>query len=262
MDHTPPLPPLDPAVQRNKELQLLAADILRGMLPPPANDTPEARAIRDRLALAYLGSLLPVGIAEIRVAANHIAAMEHASECMRQVGLHANDPVRVKQLHAQSASMGREARGYGAALQRMQAARNKRDSTPAGRETSAWTESCVLREMTEAMEGLPPEPRPAPPPVAAAPAAAAAAARPARVPLLDYDDWPEDAKQRDRLRAAADRYAILNTMRVKRIRQHGGLPPDCDFEPPEPEILQQIITGKTVALEWADTYEPWVPPSG
>jgi len=50
-------------------------------------------------------------------------------------------------------------------------------------------------------------------------------------------------------------------MRVKAIRQHGGLPPICDFEPPEPEVLHAIITGDTSNLRWADTYEPWVPPT-
>jgi hypothetical protein len=51
-------------------------------------------------------------------------------------------------------------------------------------------------------------------------------------------------------------------VRVKRIRQLGGLPPDCDYEPPRPEILDLIVNGETSNLLWADTYEAWVAPTG
>jgi hypothetical protein len=51
-------------------------------------------------------------------------------------------------------------------------------------------------------------------------------------------------------------------MQVKRIRQHGGLPPDCDFEPPDPELLHAIVTGNGSNLRWADRYEPYVAPEG
>jgi len=96
--------------------------------------------------------------------------------------------------------------------------------------------------------------------VAAVPAAAAAVPAPEKVRYRDYSEWSEEEKQADRLRSKADHWAILNTVQAKRIRQHGGLPPDCDFEPPEPEVLHAIINGDTSNLRWADTYEPWVPP--
>jgi hypothetical protein len=101
---------------------------------------------------------------------------------------------------------------------------------------------------------------PVPAEAAAARAAAKTPAPPAEKPrLLDYDEWPEEEKQKDRLRAKADRYAILHRKEAKLIRQLGGLPPDCDFEPPDPEVLHAIITGDTSNLRWVDTYEPWKP---
>jgi hypothetical protein len=81
------------------------------------------------------------------------------------------------------------------------------------------------------------------------------------LPPLDYKDWPEEEKRQERLSARASRYAILNTERVKRMRQIGGLPDPCDFEPPDPELLQEILTGTHENLIWADTYEPYVAPS-
>ncbi len=259
---TEPQPP-DPAVQLHREIQRRAADTLRGMLPPPIDDTPEARAIRDHAALAEVASLVPASPAEARLAANHVAAMDHASDCLRQVGLHAADPRRADQFRAQAASMGREARGYFNALVRLQVVRKKREADDPSREAAAWTEHRVLNEMTQALESLPPAP---PPPAAAvppppAPAAAAPAKPPEKARPRDYSEWSDEEKRIDRLRAAAGRYAILNTQRVKLIRQLGGLPPDCDYEPPDPELLHEIINGNGSNLRWADSYEPWVPPA-
>jgi len=59
--------------------------------------------------------------------------------------------------------------------------------------------------------------------------------------------------------SAAGRYAILNTDRVKLIRKLGRLPDNCDFEPPEPKLLHEIITGNSSNLCWADEYEPHKP---
>jgi hypothetical protein len=76
----------------------------------------------------------------------------------------------------------------------------------------------------------------------------------------DYEDWTDEEKRQDRRDARSSRYALVHTMRAKRIRQCGGLPADCDFEPPDPELLHDIITGTGSNLRWADTYEPYVAP--
>jgi len=254
MESTPQYQP-DPAVQLQQDIYALAAEILRATLPPPLVDTPEAWARRDRVALAAVAALVPGNPAEAKLAARHVAEGEHADDCLRLAAQHAADLKQAAQLRAQAASMSREARGCLSSLLRLQAVRKKREANDATRDSAAITEHCVFGLMTDALERAPPRP----PAAAVVPAAAAAAAPPAeKVRYRDYSEWSKEEQQADRLRADADRWAILNTVPAKRIRQHGGLPPDCDFEPPAPEVLQAIINGNTSTLRWADTYEPWV----
>ncbi|HEY3848965.1 MAG TPA: hypothetical protein VGL95_17820, partial [Acetobacteraceae bacterium] len=113
-------------------------------------------------------------------------------------------------------------------------------------------------------------PQPAPT-AAATPAPAEAAAPvlraapeppppPEKPQYRDYEDWTDEEKRQDRRDARSSRYALVHTLRAKRIRQCGGIPPDCDFEPPDPELLHDIIHGTGSNLRWADTYEPYVAP--
>jgi hypothetical protein len=236
-------------------------EALRGMLPPPAEDTEEAWLSRDRVAIATVGALVPGNPAEARLAAHHVAAMAQAEQCYCQLAQHTGDVKTANQLRAQAANMGREARGYANALLRLQAVRRKREAKDDTRESDAWTEHSVAGLMTDALKDLPARP---PPAAARAPAAAAPTKAPSKTlpPLLDYKDWPEEEKRQIRLSSQASRYAILNTERVKRMRQIGGLPEPCDFEPPDPELLHEILTGTHPNLIWADTYEPYVAPSG
>jgi hypothetical protein len=117
--------------------------------------------------------------------------------------------------------------------------------------------------MTSALETMPPVPPPAA--VAAAPLAATAPEPRAPSPFLpprEYDDWSDEEKREDRLRAEAERYAILNTKRVQLIRKLGRLPDNYDFETPRPELLHQIIHGNCSNLRWADAYEPYQDAAG
>ena len=266
MDNAPPPPHQpNPALQLQQDIHDEAMEALRDMLPLRSGDTTEARARRHRAAIDNLAALVPASSVEAGLAAHHIATMAHARDCLRQAAQHMDDPRLAMKLRAQAASMGREARGYLGKLFALQAVRKKREATDADCESAAWTEHSVLNQLTDALERLPPQPPvAAPPPQSAPPAAAepppqAPPPQPARP--RDYEEWSDEEKHRDRIRRQADRYAILHTMRVKRIRQLGGLPPDCDYEPPEPEVLHAIITGTGSNLRWADTYEPWVPPT-
>ncbi len=259
MDPIPDAQPPDPALQLQREIDLVAAESLRGMLPPPIADTPEARARHARVAMALVSAMAPANPVEADLAACHVAAVAHYKGCLRQAGEHVADPKQAGKLRAQAASMGREARGFLGRFERMQAVREKRDANDATRESAAWTQHRVLNQLTQALESLPPAPPPANQPPA--PAAAAPSKPPKAPPPRDYDEWSEEEKRVDRLRATAGRYAILNTMRVERIRQLGGLPPDCDYEPPPPDVLHEIINGNSSNLRWADTYEPWVAPA-
>jgi hypothetical protein len=271
IDDAPCQPDLD--LQLERDIYYVVTQTLRGSLPPPIEDTPEGWLRRDRTAIATVASLVPVSSAEARLAAHHVAAVAHSDDALRQTVLQAADPKRVAQARAWSASMGREARGFLGSLLRLQAARQKREANDASRESAAWSERSTLGLMTQAMEimppasvpeAAPPAEAPSPPSPAEARPAARSAAPPAAelppsryLPPQDYSEWSEEEKRQDRLSARASRYAILNTKNVQIIRKLGRLPDNCDFEPPDPELLHEIIHGNHPNLLWADTYEPW-----
>jgi hypothetical protein len=262
-EQSPPHQP-DFDMQLERDIYYVVTQALRTGLPPPIEDTPEGWLRRDRTAIATVASLVPVSSAEARLAAHHVAAMAHSEEALREAVLQAADPKRVAQLRGQSASMGREARGFLGSLLRLQAARQKREANDASRESACWSERSTLGLMTQAMEIMPPAPLPAPAPPAEALPAARSAPPPAAelppsryLPPQDYSEWSEEEKRQDRLSARASRYAILNTKDVQLIRKLGRLPDNCDFEPPDPELLHEIIHGNHPNLLWADTYEPW-----
>jgi hypothetical protein len=277
---TEPLPcQPDADLQLQRDTHYQAVDTLRGMLPPPCVDTPEAWLLRDNSALVLVTGLVPVSAPEARLAGNYVAALEHASDCMHQAGLQDADPKRADQLRNQASRMRRDACGYYATLVRMQATRQKREANPVTCDSAALTERCMLGMMQEALASMPPgAPRaravaapapapaaaaPAPPPAAAAPAPAAAEQPPAPAPrqFVDYDDWPEEVKHKYRVCAEADRYAIVHTMQAQLIRRLGRVPDNCDFELPEPEVLEALITGNNLNLQWCDSYVPWKPPA-
>jgi hypothetical protein len=264
-DAPPPHPPEDPAHQLQRDIHYQAVATLRGMLPPLVHATPEDWARRDRVALATVAAMVPCNPAEARLAALHVATLARAKDCLAQVARHTDDVKTAGKLRAQAASMGRESRGYLGALFLLQSVRVKREAKDASRNSAGWAEHCVLGLMTEALEGMPAAAGPVVVAASAsAPAIESAAETPSPPPqprYRDYNDWSDEVKRRDRLSWETGRYAVRNTMRVKLIRRLGGLPPDCDFEPPSPELLHGIIHGTRPNLRWADTSEPWVSPA-
>jgi hypothetical protein len=92
---------------------------------------------------------------------------------------------------------------------------------------------------------LPPPYRPPPWPQPATPdAGAARSRRPRRV--TESEDAPRD------LAAEADYYANVYPYRARPIRHHGGLPPNCDFGPPDDDLVRAIVTGTSAALRALD----------
>jgi len=229
------------------------------MLPPPVLDTDEAWARRDTAARAMVAALLPAGPVEANLAVHHVASMAHAAECTSQAAQCIGDVKAASKLRAQAASMGREARGFLTKLESVQKARRQRAASDDEQDGAHLAEPCTFGRMTDAMAQLPARP---PRREMVAPAEAAAkSAPPAKwPPLRDYDDWTPEEKAAEKLRGEAGRYATLNPVRVRIIRQLGGLPPDCDYEPPRPEVLHEIIHGNGSNLRWADTYVPYVMP--
>jgi hypothetical protein len=71
--------------------------------------------------------------------------------------------------------------------------------------------------------------------------------RPAARPDVDLDEPVFD------LVVEAEQYAIHYPKRAQLIRRLGGLPPNCSFGPPEPDLVRAIVTGTTPHLRALDT---------
>jgi hypothetical protein len=46
----------------------------------------------------------------------------------------------------------------------------------------------------------------------------------------------------------AEQFALIHPTRARRIRAAGGLPTQCDFGPPEPAIVDQLVHGTSPIL--------------
>ena len=78
-------------------------------LPPPLDDTPEEREIRDLVAMAAVARLTPMNMGEALLATQAIAVEAHARQALQLAGRHRDDFQRVAQCRAQSAMMSRQA---------------------------------------------------------------------------------------------------------------------------------------------------------
>src|SRR5262245_52246151 len=116
--HTPP-PDFPVAIAREVFARLCSS------LPPPAVDTPEARALRDDLAYAAVEALYPADAAEAELAVQAVAANAHAMDSFRMAGQPDRSEDFVLRCRAQAQSMMRTAQSAIRALERRQAAREK-----------------------------------------------------------------------------------------------------------------------------------------
>ncbi len=240
--------PPDPDLNLPFEIYYEVVRILRATLPPPVPDTPEACACRDRAAVAQVAALVPANAEEANLGAHYVAAGAQAMDCLREIRAHTGDFAKVRQLTAQSVSMMREARGYRSLLLRVQAARAKREATEASCDSAAWTEHCARSLMTEALHTPPGAPVPqVPPPAKPPPADDQAPPDPAA------SATPESEEPQVDFTAEAETYAVIYPRRAQLIRRLGGLPVDCDFGPPEPELVHAIVTGASPALRALDS---------
>jgi len=244
----PPHQP-DPALQFQRDAYHELSHTLRSMLPPPIEDTEEGRARRDRVALGKVAAMAPANPVEADLAAYHVAAMAHVAHCVREAEQSGGDRKRVAQLEAQAIRMGREARGYISKFVLLQTARRKREATQAGCDSAAITEHCVFGLMTDALDSIAPAPAEAMAPQPAPVRRSGLPAPPVPSPPPRTAPAPEEtAEPQPDLAAEAERYAIVYPHRARLIRSHGGVPDDCDFGPPEPELVPFIVTGTSPAL--------------
>ena len=190
---------------------------LNSLLPPPATDTPEDTARRDRAAMAHVAALRPADPEEANLAAQYVAASVQALDSLRLARLHPTDPAHVLKCTAQSASMMRQARGWRTALLRAQAARQKSDPDAALVDTA---EPVALADRTDVPP--PQEPQPA------------------------KDEPKFDAV------AEAERYATLHRKRAMLIRSLRGVPHRLNIGPIRPEVVRALISGTTPILRALD----------
>jgi hypothetical protein len=212
---------------------------LRRKLPLPDEDTPEAFAQRDNAAIAVVASLLPANAGEALIAAQFVATDAQASHAMQLALRHpASIELGLKCL-AQAASMTRQSHSARRLLMRVQAERRKLEADGGVSEKAAWIEHCAIGMMTQALPDAPPlaAMEPPPPPVHEPPQ-----------PEADTEPYIDPV-------AAAEEYAILYPDRARLIRSRRGLPDRLDFGPPEDDLVQALVTGRTPALLALDNAE-------
>jgi len=210
--------PADPALLFTKAIYHQITHTLRGSLPPPITSSPEDAARRDIAAIAHVASLLPATPDEAHLAAQYVSASAQVMDCQRLAHCYPASPQVMLQCFAQSASMARQARSWRLALQRAQAAREKREADTAAAAAASETEHRALGLMADALAHPPP---------------ASAAAEPSPPPS------PIDE---------AERYALSHRKRAVLIRRFGRLPDKLDCGGIRPEVVHAIATGTTPIL--------------
>jgi hypothetical protein len=188
-------------------------------LPKSADDTEEAIAARARRALDAVFALHPEDAFEVCLATRIVAMDAHALDALRAAANAVADPWEIRRCRAQAASMARQSDSALRTLRRMQAERDKafNEGHPAtlGR-AGYWFKEISVPE---------PQPQPTPPPATG----------------------PDPERTQADLDADVKLYAAMYPDRVSRICAAGGLPPDLDFGPPEPEIVAALLRGAGVS---------------
>ena len=220
MDTNPSATPPNASDQLFRAIYYQITHTLRGQLPDPATNTPEALALRDFAAIAHVASLQPVSAEEANVAALCVACDAQALQSLREAREHPDDIDVRMQCVAQSASMMRQAKSWRLYLLRLQTGRQLRDANPTATEIASAIEQRALAHMAEALAQAPP-PEPSAPPAAA--------------PQPD-------------LIAEAEQYALQHRRRAALIRRFGRIPNRMNFGPLRPELIRTIATATTPIL--------------
>ncbi len=150
MDICPdPLPDLAQLLPREAFFEILW--MLRRTLPPPLTDDPVELERRDRAAMAAVAALLPVTVAEGRLAAQFASADAWARDCQALAAERRADTGLVRKCLAQSVSLMRESRAALRELRQLQKERRGRDADgAAGR--AEWEEHGAVGMMRGALE--------------------------------------------------------------------------------------------------------------
>jgi hypothetical protein len=231
-----PEPP-DLSLRLPRDIYWLVLHTLRGLLPPPDTNAPDAETRRDHAAIALVASMLPGNAEEADLASRCVGHAAYGMHCLRQARAHLNDLSAFLKCNAQAASMERRAQSGRTLLQRLQAERRKREADPAAAGKAEWIEHCAIGLMAAALDHAPP---------------VAASDPPAK----------EDPES---LVVEADLFAAMYPRRAAVIRARGSLPenavagPDLAIDPPRPALLHAIATGTSPALRALDQRTDAVP---
>jgi hypothetical protein len=240
MHTSPNLPNLPPSVAREVYANLC------DLLPSPRTAAQEDRDARDETAMAAVAALYPADAFEALLAAEIVGADACAKDSLRLAVQPGQSLATIFRCRAQASAMMRHAQGGYRALQRRQWVREKAEAAmhPAAMERAGWW----FRDASVPAPDEAPEPgrseeaaQPAAPPPAVPPPAVAppdpALGRPG------FSDLTE-----------AEQYAVIYPARAALIRANGGLPAtgnagfDATFGPPEPELVEALVSGTSRIL--------------
>jgi hypothetical protein len=188
-------------------------------LPPPSPDTPEARTARDERAMAAVAALIPENAFEAELAALIVAKDFHAKHALCDASRPNLTVDALNNYRNQASRMDRDSQSGLRNLLRVQAVRHKAEDAarPAAMERAGYWYKDSLEMAGRPLPLLAPQPADdAPPP-----------GEPPRRVLEQMDP--------------AEQYAVLYPQRAALIRAHGGLPPNANFGPPEPNLVAAIV---------------------
>ncbi len=200
-------------------------------LPPPPDDTPEARAIREQHAVAAVAHLLPENVAEGNVAVQIVAAQFHARDALQGAVRSGLDPEDLRRCRAWAASMMRQADSGIRTLLRMQAERQKAEDAlrPAAMQRAGYWFRSVS------------EPEPAGSPTTSpgstereSPGSTPEAPPPPGPPRLEYGAI-----------TLGERYVTLYPDRAAAVLAAGGLPARLNFPPPDPALIEELLSSNS-----------------
>ena len=156
MDKSEPNQPADLDARAHRHL----IQTLIALLPPPAENTPEAILARNRDALASLTALAPGNANEAELAAQCVAARAQADHILWLIAHHADDAPVVAGLNAQYAAMVQTSLAVLKHLLREQQRRRKRESIPGNASRDERTGQTVAAGMLLALSDAVPKTAP------------------------------------------------------------------------------------------------------
>ena len=125
--------------------------MLRRSLPGPVSDDPVELERRDQAAMAAVASLLPVTVAEGRLAAQFALADAWAREWQAMAAERRLEPGLMRQWTAQAVSLMRESKSALRELRQLQTARRKRDADGEAANRAEWEERSAVGMMRGAL---------------------------------------------------------------------------------------------------------------